>query len=65
MQRNDTSQLNLPHGTKLNSGKKEKVKSKKTDMLKSMGKQSVESVESVLQKKQKVTVGRICRKGMF
>jgi len=35
-------------------------------MLRSIGKQSKESVESVLKKKKmKVTVGRICRKGRF
>ena len=35
------------------------------NMLKSIGKQSGESVESVLQKKTKATVGKICRKGRF
>jgi len=39
------------------SGKKEKVK---TVMLRSIGKQSRESVESVLKKKRDATVGRIC-----
>jgi len=34
-------------------------------MLSSIGKQSMESVESVLKKKRKATVGRICRKGRF
>ena len=34
-------------------------------MLRSIGKQSGESVEPVLEKKRKVTVGRICRKGRF
>ena len=34
-------------------------------MLRSTGKQSGESVESVLKKKRKTTVGRICRKGRF
>ena len=38
---------------------------KKTDMLRSIGKQSGESMESVLKKERKVTVGRICRKGRF
>jgi len=37
----------------------------KTDMLGSIGKQSGESMESVLKKKRKATAGRICRKGMF
>jgi len=32
-------------------------------MLRSIGKQSGESVESVWKKKRKATVGRICRKG--
>jgi len=45
--------------------KKEKLKSKKTDMFRSIGKQSGESVESVMKKKRQVTVGRICRKGRF
>jgi len=31
----------------------------------SIGKQFVESVESVLKKKKKAMVGRICRKGRF
>ena len=39
------------------------MKNKKTDMLGSIGKQSGESVESVLKKKRKATVGRICRTG--
>jgi len=34
-------------------------------MLRSIGKQSDESMESVLKKKRKATVGRICRKGRF
>jgi len=34
-------------------------------MLRSTGKQSGESVKSVLKKKRKATVGRICRKGRF
>ena len=34
-------------------------------MLRSIGKQSGESVESVMKKETKATVGRICRKGMF
>jgi len=35
------------------------------DMLRNIGKQSGESVESVLEKKRVATVGRICRKGRF
>jgi len=59
-------QLNLPHGNlQLKKWKREKLKSKKTDMLRSIGKQSRESVESVRKKKRKATVGRICRKGRF
>ena len=42
--------------------KKEKLK---TDMLRSIGKNSEESAESVLKKKRKAAVGRICRKGRF
>ena len=34
-------------------------------MLRSIGRQSGESVESVPKKKSEATVGRICRKGMF
>ena len=34
-------------------------------MLRSIGKQSGESVESALKKKKKAAVGRICRKGRF
>jgi len=34
-------------------------------MLRSIGKQSKESVESVLKKKKKPAVGRICRKKGF
>jgi len=34
-------------------------------MLRSIGKQSGESVESVLEKKRKATVGRSCRIGKF
>jgi len=37
----------------------------KTDMVKRIGKQSGESVESVLEKKMKATVGKICRTGRF
>jgi len=40
-------------------GKKKKTKEVKTDMLRSIGKQSGESVESVLKKKRKAMVGRI------
>ena len=34
-------------------------------MLRSIGKQCGESVDSVLEKKRKATMGRICRKGRF
>jgi len=34
-------------------------------MFRSVGKQSEESVESVLKKKREATVGRICRKERF
>jgi len=43
--------------------KKQKVKN--AHMLRSIGKQSGESVESVLKKKRKAAVGRIYRKGRF
>jgi len=39
------------------SGKTGKLKSKNTDMLRSISKQSGESVESVPEKKRKATVG--------
>jgi len=45
--------------------KTEKLKKLKTGILTSIGEQSGESVESVLKKKRKATVGRICRKGKF
>jgi len=44
--------------------KTEKLKSKKTDILTSVGKQSRESVESA-PKKRKAMMVRICRKGRF
>jgi len=34
-------------------------------MLRSIGKQSGDSAESVLKKKRKAAVGKICRKGRF
>ena len=34
-------------------------------MIRSIGKQSGESMESVLKKKRKAAVGKICRKGRF
>jgi len=43
-------------------GETEKLKSKKTDMLRSIGKQSGESVESAPKKKREATVGKICTK---
>ena len=58
--------LNLPHRNhQLKSGKTEKLESKKMRMLRSIGKRSSESGESVLKKKRKATMGRICRKGSF
>jgi len=44
------------------STKKWKTEKLKTDMVRSIGKQSGESVESVRKKKRKATVGRICRR---
>jgi len=56
----DMNQPNLPHGTnKYKIGITEKLKK---GMLRSIGKQSREFVESVLEKKRNATVGRICRK---
>jgi len=40
-------------------------KKKKKNAQKHIGKQSGKSMESVLEKKRKATVGRICRKGRF
>jgi len=54
------SQLNLPHGTNNCKVENRKTKKQETDMLRSIGEQSGESVESVLKKKRKATVGRIC-----
>jgi len=45
--------------------KQKNKKVKKTGMLRSIGKHSGESVESVMEKKRKATVGGICRKGRF
>jgi len=45
--------------------KQEKNKKVQTDMLRSTGNQSGETVESVMKKKKKATVGRICGKGRF
>ena len=56
------SQINLQHGKKQLTRENRKTKELKTDMLRSIGKQSGESVESVLKKKRKATVERICRK---
>ena len=50
----DITQLNLPDGNKLKKWDKE-TKKGKTDMLLSIGKQSKESVESVLKKKRQAT----------
>jgi len=44
---------------------KRKTKNQKTDMLRSIGKQSGKSVESVQEKKWWAMVGRICSKGRF
>jgi len=51
--------------TKKVEEKKNYKKNKKTDMLRSIGKQSGESVDSVLKKKSKAAVGKICRKRRF
>ena len=44
----DISQVNLPHGTNNYKGEKKKNWKVETDMLRSINKQSGESVESVL-----------------
>ena len=49
------SQLIYRTETTTKKWKKEKLQSKKTDMLRSIGKQSWKSVESVLTKKRKAT----------
>ena len=59
------SQLNLPQLTSNQKVENRKTKKEKMDMLRSVGKQSGESMESVRKKKRKATVGRICRKGRF
>jgi len=56
------SQNDLQHGT---TTKQWRTKNLKTDMLRSIGKQSRKSVETVWKKKRKATVGRICKKGRF
>ena len=55
------SKINLQRG-KLTVANR-KSREKKTDMLRSIGKQSRESVESVQEKKWWAMVGRIYRKG--
>jgi len=55
-------QLSLPHGTDTEKWKTEKLKRKKTDMLRSISKQSGESVESVLKKKKKGCGGKDLQK---
>ena len=61
------SRVSLIYRTELTTKKwkTEKLRSKKTDMLKGVGEQSWESMESVLKKKRKASVGRTCRKGRF
>jgi len=44
---------------------KRRTEKKKTDKVRSIGKQSGESVESVLEKKKEATMGRICKKEGF
>ena len=56
------SQLNLPQEPTTEKWKTEKLKRKKTDMLRSIGKQSGESVESVLKKKKKGCGGKDLQK---
>ena len=63
----DTSQLNLStaRNQQLKGGKTEKVKSKKRVCSEVRVNSPGESLKSVLKKKRKATVGRICRKGRF
>jgi len=58
----DLNQLTYRTEPTTKKWKREKLKSKKTDKLRGIGKQAGESVESVLVKKRTATVGRICRK---
>ena len=61
----DISQLNLPHETKNEKVENTKNIKQKTDVLRCIGKQSGESVESVLEKKMEATVGRFAEKEGF
>jgi len=53
--------LNLSHGNKTKKSGKKEEKTKNENILRSISKQSRESVP----KKQKATEGRICGKGRF
>jgi len=55
-------QLNLPQEPTTEKWKTEKLKRKKTDMLRSISKQSEESVESVLKKEKKGCDGKDLQK---
>jgi len=55
------SKINVQRETNSGEGR---LKSK-TDMLRSIGKQSGESVESVREKKRLAMAGKICGKGKF
>ena len=55
------SKINLQRG--ILTVENRRSREKKTDMLRRIGKQSGESVESVQEKKRKAAVGKICRKG--
>jgi len=61
------SQLNLPHfEPTTKKWRTEKLKSKKTDILRSIGKQSGKSVKSVLEKKRKAIQREgFAKKGRF
>ena len=56
------SKINLQRGILTVENRRSR---EKTDMLRSIGKQSGESVGSVQEKKWYAMVGRICRKGKF
>ena len=57
------SKINLQSGILTVENRRSRVK--KTDMLRSIGKQSGESVESAQEKKRWAMVGKICRKRKF
>ena len=57
--------VRLTYSTEPTTKKWRTEKQKKTDMIRSIGKQSGESMESVQKKERKATVERICIKRRF